>query len=119
RYTGSSRHSHVQSSGIWACQPLTASSLTKAAGFIYETQYMRTVRRRARGSSPGVETTNSGTVLDGSDVLNNFRDDALFANEQVVALDQRLTLIGGVRADRSSANGDRTKRNVFPHASAS
>ena len=77
------------------------------------------LRTRARGLLPGVETTNSGTVLDGSDVLNNFRDDALFANEQIVALDQRLTLIGGVRADRSSANGDRTARNVFPHASAS
>ena len=110
---------NLQYSGNWAYQPSSAISLTTTAGFIYETQYIRTVRTRARGLLPGVETTNSGTVLDGSDVLNNFRDDALFANEQIVALDQRLTLIGGVRADRSSANGDRTKRNVFPHDSAS
>src|SRR5205807_10263076 len=99
-------------------QPSSAISLTTTAGFTYETQYIRTVRTRARGLLPGVETTNSGTVLDGSDVLSNFRDDALFANEQIVALDQRLTLIGGVRADRSRAHGGRTSRNAFPQRPA-
>jgi len=75
--------------------------------------------RTAPGLLPGVETTNSGTVLDGSDVLNNFRDDAFFATEQVQALDSKLTLIAGIRADRSSANGDRNKRNVYPRVSGS
>src|SRR5438552_15363240 len=68
---------------------------------------------------PGVETTVSGAVLEESDVLNNFRDDAFFADEQFVALNQRLTLLAGIRADRSSANGDRDKRDVYPHASGS
>jgi outer membrane receptor protein involved in Fe transport len=105
--------------GTWAYQPFGGLSLTTTAGFDYETQYTRVVRTRARGLLPGVETTNSGTVLDGSDVLNNFRDDAFFANEQVLALNERLAVVAGIRADRSSANGDRTKRVVYPRASAS
>jgi len=110
---------NLQFAGTWAYQPTSSISLTTNAGFDYETQYIRVVRTRARGLLPGVETTNSGTVLDGSDVLNNFRDDAFFATEQVQALDSKLTLIAGIRADRSSANGDRNKRNVYPRVSGS
>jgi len=43
-------------------------------------------------------------------VLADFRDDAWFATEQFTGLGQKLTVIGGFRADRSSANGDRNKR---------
>jgi TonB-linked SusC/RagA family outer membrane protein len=110
---------NLQFAGTWAYQPSAGMSFTTNAGFDYETQYTRVVRTRARGLLPGVETSNSGTVLDNSDVLNNFRDDAFFATEQIQALDSRLTLIGGIRADRSSANGDRDKRNVYPRVSGS
>lgn len=103
----------------WAYEPTSDISLTTTAGYDYETQYNRVIRDRARGVIPGVETANAGTVLDGSDVLNNFRDDALFANVQFVGLNQKLALVGGVRADRSSANGDRAKRNIFPRVSGS
>jgi len=105
--------------GTWNYQPTTDIGLTTTAGFDYETQAIRVVRTRARGLLPGVEVTNSGTFLDQSDVINNFKDDAFFADEQFVALNQRLTLLGGIRADRSSANGDRNKRNVYPHFSGS
>ena len=106
--------------GAWNYQPSGDISLTTTGGFSYETQYNRVLRDRARGLLPGVETTNSGTVRDGSDsVYADFRDMALVANEQVQALNERLTLGGGVRADRSSANGDRHKYYVFPRASAS
>ncbi len=111
---------NLQFAGTWAYQPSSSMSFTTNAGFDFETQKTRVVRTRARGLLPGVETTNSGTVLDFADnVLGDFRDDAFFATEQVQALDQKLTLIGGVRADRSSANGDRNKRNVYPRVSGS
>ena len=105
--------------GNWAFQPSSAMSFTTSVGGTYETQFNRAVRTRARGLLPGVETTNSGTVLDFQDNLTEFRDQALFFNEQILALNDRLALTGGVRADRSSANGDRTKWYVFPRASGS
>ena len=111
---------NLQLVGTWAYQPTSSLSLTTSGGYSWETQYNRVVRTRARGLLPGVETTNSGTVLDGSDnVLGDTRDIALFANEQVLALNERLTLLGGIRADRSSANGDRKKYYFFPRAGAS
>ncbi len=106
--------------GTWAYQPSSTVSFTTTGGYSWETQYDRVVRTRARGLLAGVETTNSGTILDNYDnVLGDFRDMALFANEQVLALSERLALTGGVRADRSSANGDRHKYYLFPRASAS
>jgi TonB-dependent starch-binding outer membrane protein SusC len=110
---------NVRFAGNWSFQPSSRLSLTTTAGFDYETQYNRVIRTRARGLLPGVETSNSGTVFDGSDNLANFRDDAFFLNEQVLALDDRLAIVAGIRADRSSANGDRDKRNVYPRASGS
>ena len=111
---------NLQLAGTWAYQPTSTMSLTTTGGFSWETQYNRVLRTRARGLLPGVETTNSGIILDFADnVLGDFRDMSLFANEQVLALNERLALTGGVRADRSSANGDRHKYYVFPRASAS
>ncbi|HVH09959.1 MAG TPA: SusC/RagA family TonB-linked outer membrane protein [Gemmatimonadales bacterium] len=111
---------NLQFIGAWAYQPTSTISLTTTGGFDYETQYDRVIRTRARGLLPGVLTTNSGTILDAADnVLGDFRDIALLANEQMVALNERLAVTGGVRADRSSANGDRHKYYLFPRASAS
>jgi len=105
--------------GNWSFQPSAGMSFTSSAGVTYETQYNRAVSTRARGLLPGVETTNSGTVLDFRDNLTEFRDQAFFLNEQILALNDRLALTGGLRADRSSANGDRSKWYIFPRASGS
>ena len=105
--------------GNWGFQPSSGVSLTTSVGGTYETQFNRIIRTRARGLLPGVETSNSGTVLDLSDNLTEFRDQAVFVNEQILALNDRLALTGGLRADRSSANGDRAKFYVFPRASGS
>jgi len=111
---------NLQFAGNWSYQPSSRVSLTTTAGYSWETQYNRVIRTRARGLLAGVQTTNSGTVLDDADnVLGDFRDAALFVNEQVLALDERLAFTGGIRSDRSSANGDRHNYHVFPRASAS
>src|SRR5262249_33552634 len=103
----------------WSWQPASGISVTSAFGGSYENQYNRTVRTRARGLLPGVETTGSGTVLDFADNIVEVRDEAVFGNTQLLLLDDKLALTGGVRADRSSANGDRAKFHLFPRASAS
>ncbi len=111
---------NLQTAGNWVFDPTPDLSLTTTAGFDYETQYVRVIRTRARGLLPGVETTNSGTILDASDnVLGDFRDDAWFATEQFIGLGGKLMLVGGFRADRSSANGDRNQRYFYPRAAGS
>jgi TonB-linked SusC/RagA family outer membrane protein len=105
--------------GTWGYEGLRGMSFTTSGGYSFETQYNRVVRTRARGLLPGVETSNSGTQLDYQDNLTDFRDIALFANEQVLALNEKLAVNAGFRADRSSANGDRAKMYFFPRASGS
>ena len=111
---------NLQFAGNWSYEPSSALSLTTTAGYSWETQYNRVIRTRARGLLAGVQTSGSGTVLDESDnVFGDFRDIALFANEQMLALNERLAITGGIRADRTSANGDRQKYHPFPRISGS
>jgi hypothetical protein len=53
-----------------------------------------------------------------SQAYTDFRDQALFASEQITALDERIIVNTGARADRSSANGDPSHFYVFPRLSA-
>jgi TonB-dependent starch-binding outer membrane protein SusC len=105
--------------GTWGYESPSGMSFTTSGGYSFETQFNRLIRTRARGLLPGVETSTTGVQLDGSDGLTDFRDVAIFANEQVLALNDKLAVNAGVRADRSSANGDRAKMHVFPRASGS
>jgi TonB-linked SusC/RagA family outer membrane protein len=105
--------------GTWGYQARGGMSFTTTGGYSFETQFNRVIRTRTRGLLPGVETSATGTQLDAADNITDFRDIALFANEQVLALGDKLAVNGGVRADRSSANGDRAKMYVFPRASGS
>lgn len=45
-------------------------------------------------------------------------DQSLYAQEQLLTLNQRLTLSGGVTADRTSVNGNGAKYHLFPKVAA-
>jgi hypothetical protein len=51
--------------------------------------------------------------------VQEFRDQSKYLNEQIIAMNEKLSVAVGVRADRSSANGDRTQFYSFPKYSAS
>jgi hypothetical protein len=72
-----------------------------------------------RGLTPGRVVATNGTDITTSDGVTEFRDQSHYFNEQVIALDEKLALAYGVRADRGSANGDRSKFYAFPKYSAS
>ena len=58
-------------------------------------------------------------------VLQNFynqtaqRDQSIYGQEQIITLDNRLTLTGGVTAERSTSDGDIDKFYAFPRFSGS
>jgi len=60
-----------------------------------------------------------GTNTIGTENLSLERTIALYAQEEVRLLDDRLLLQGGLRAERSSVNGDIDAYNVFPKISGS
>ncbi|MEP6779975.1 MAG: TonB-dependent receptor plug domain-containing protein, partial [Gemmatimonadaceae bacterium] len=126
-FLGTANQSNVSSyqfnqgfTAVWTFTPGTRlfGSATTSAGGGYETQKLNTYRLRGRGLLPTKQTpVGAADILIVNDI-QEFRDQSYNANEQILALDDKLSLNAGFRADRSSANGDRKKFYVFPKFSA-
>ena len=96
------------------------NSAQTSVGGTSEYQLLQQYLVNSRGLLPTrevVATTSTNNTF--SETINQFLDQSLYANEQILALDEKLSLSAGVRMDRSSANGDRTKYYSFPKFSGS
>jgi outer membrane receptor protein involved in Fe transport len=94
-------------------------SLNTSAGIQYEDRQLRTNRITTTNLVPGQRNVGQGTNTVGTENLSLERTFALYAQEEVRLLDDRLLLQGGLRAERSSVNGDVDKYYVFPKISGS
>ncbi len=74
---------------------------------------------RQRGLTPTRQVAAAGSDIATTNSAQQFRDQSVYVNEQLIALDEKLSMSFGVRADRGSANGDREKYYAFPKFSAS
>ncbi len=114
-----SRQANGSLNAVWMFNPASAIfSLTTSAGAQRELRHVEIARIQGRGLLPGVPLAAQGTnALTQS--ITEVQDQAFYLQEEILALDERLFLTGGMRAERSSVNGDRSKYFVFPKASAS
>jgi TonB-linked SusC/RagA family outer membrane protein len=96
-----------------------AFQLVTALGGTFEEQQQNLYRIAGEGNLPGVPRSDVGSLTNVQQTFFLFRDQSVFLNTQLTALTERLNVAAGVRADRSSANGDPEKFFVFPRASAS
>ena len=106
---------------IWTFTPgwTGFSGATTAVGFDAAEQGQNIYRLRGRGLTPGVGLPTVGGQQSAEQTKTLFRDQAIYFNTDLRFLNERLTISGGVRGDRSSANGDREKWYAYPRASAS
>ena len=95
------------------------TSLTTSVGASYETQATNLYQIRGRGLLPTRQVPTGAQDIAIGNTRNEFRDQSYYVNEQILALDEKLAINAGLRADRSSANGDREKYYAFPKLSAS
>lgn len=95
------------------------TSVTTSVGGSYENQAVNVYSLRGRGLLPTVQVPLGATDIAITNNKNEFRDQSYYVNEQILGLEEKLALNIGVRADRSSANGDREKFYAFPKFSAS
>jgi TonB-linked SusC/RagA family outer membrane protein len=93
--------------------------VVSSVGTTYEEQQQNLYRIAGEGNLPGVPRSDVGSLTNVQQTFFLFRDQSVFLNTQLTALTERLNVAAGVRADRSSANGDPEKFFVFPRASAS
>ncbi len=96
-----------------------AFTATTSAGVQQETRYLNTFRDLAKNLSPGLSNIDRGTISNVEQLRQNTVDKGLYAQEEFLALHEKLLLTVGGRADESSNNNNPTKLYFYPKASAS
>lgn len=100
----------------WAPSSFTA---TTSVGVQYEDRDLTINRIVTTGLVAGQGGVDDGPRPFVIDTRQRVRDFGVFAQEEFLALDNRLLLTAGLRADRSSNNGDPDQYYFYPKAAAS
>ena len=94
-------------------------SSSTSAGFQYEDRALHTFRIRTQNLLPGQRNVDQGTNVTTAEGLTHERTLAFYAQESLTLFDNRLLLELGLRAERSSVNGDTDRYFVFPKVAGS
>ncbi|MHB1225169.1 MAG: SusC/RagA family TonB-linked outer membrane protein [Gemmatimonadaceae bacterium] len=116
---GRSQYYNWNASAVHSYQPSSSWSLATSGGIQYEDRRLNTSRIFTQNLVPGQRNVGQGTNTTGTENLTEERTIALYAQEEVRLLDELLLLQAGLRAERSSVNGDIDKFYVFPKVSGS
>lgn len=108
---GSAIYNFAPASGLY--------SATTSAGFQYQDLNLNQTNAVGRTILAGQQNVSQATNIVLTQAQTPVRGLGIYAQEEVLALDQRLLVTAGFRADRSSVNGDTRKFYFFPKASAS
>lgn len=92
---------------------------TTSIGSQYEYRSQRVPNIVTRDVLLGQENIQRGAAIDAFDFRQRQIDLAFYAQEQLLAFDERLLLDFAVRGQRSTVNGDPKKFYAFPKAAAS
>ena len=104
-------HNFVPSGGGW--------SLNTSVGAQYLEEYLDFSRITTQDLIPGQQNVGQGTTTTGTDTLKKSRTLAFYGQEEVRLLSERLLIQAGVRAERTSNNGNTDKYFLFPKVSGS
>jgi TonB-linked SusC/RagA family outer membrane protein len=93
-------------------------SATSSAGFQYESRELNIVRVLSRNLTAGQENLDAGTSITTSQRRERVIDRGLYVQSDVLALERRLAVSGGLRGEFSSANGNPHTIYLYPKLSA-
>ena len=109
--------------GAYAVHTFTPASgkfgTTTTLGVQDESQSLDVGRTLAQNLIGGLPNAGTGTAVQVAEDIENIQDIGIFGQEEVLALNDRLLLTVGGRADQSSANSDTKRLYFFPKAAAS
>lgn len=94
-------------------------SLHTSGGLQYEDRQLKTSRITTTNLVPGQRSVAQGTQVVANANLTQERTFAFYAQEEIRMLSDKLLLQTGLRAERSSVDGDIEKYNIFPKISGS
>jgi TonB-linked SusC/RagA family outer membrane protein len=92
---------------------------TTSFGLRQQRRQSSLITNQGRNLPPGVSDVNFGVVQQVNENQFLVKDFAYFAQEELLAFNERLLLTGGINAERSSVNGDDKKFYAFPKAAMS
>jgi TonB-dependent starch-binding outer membrane protein SusC len=95
------------------------ATATTSFGLRQERRQSNGVVNQGRNLPAGVLQVNYGVVQGVTENSFLVKDFAYFAQEEILALDERLLLTGAINAERSSVNGDDKKFYNYPKAALS
>ena len=116
---GLSRYFNWNANAVHTFQGGGSWGLTTSGGLQYEDRQLNVSRIRTQNLVPGQRNVDQGTNSTVSEDLTAERTVALYAQEEARLLGERLLVQLGLRAERSSVNGDIDRYNVFPKVAAS
>ncbi len=109
---------NLSSNGVYTLK-LAPATITTQFGVQYEARELYIDRIRAANLVGGLQIPTAGTDV-GIDAQHEYvKDFGYFGQGEFLALNERLLLTLGIRADRSSNNGDPDRIFYYPKASAS
>lgn len=92
---------------------------TFTLGLQYEDREQDVARTFAQGLTAGQRNVSAGVQTAVTQFRSLIRDFGVFAQEEVLLMDERLLLSAGLRADKTSVNGDPNSLFWYPKAAAS
>jgi len=92
---------------------------TTSVGFVREKRSLDNVLGAGQAILAGAGNPTLGSVQTLKDTAAAAKDQSLYAQEQIITLQQRLALTAGVTAERTTNDGDINKFYAYPHFSAS
>jgi TonB-linked SusC/RagA family outer membrane protein len=93
--------------------------LSTSAGIQHERVTLDVGSVVGRNLTPGQANVNAGTSIQATESRTKVKDFGLFVQEEMLALNERLLLALGARADQSSLNGNASHLFLYPRAAAS
>lgn len=117
--TGENRRLNWGLSLIHNYEPKSKAFKSAASvGVYYDENRLNILRVFSQGLSAGPGTIDTGASINTTDTRILERDQSISVQEELLLLDDRLSILAAVLADRSSNNGDPNKFFLFPKASA-
>jgi TonB-linked SusC/RagA family outer membrane protein len=92
---------------------------TTSVGTAFSARDLNVSRVVSRNLVGGLEIVNAGTNLQVREFRQRVEDVSMFAQEELLMLGERLMLIVGLNADRSSVNSDDDKLFLYPKVATS
>lgn len=92
---------------------------TTSAGVQFDDDDLNIARIVSRNLVAGKTNVDAGTEIEVREVRQRVKDLGMYVQEEMLLLDERLLVSAGIRADRSSANGETDRFFFYPKAAAS